>query len=91
MTTDEIKLEMEGLDKRTKKFKYLNDLLKDIHSDEGLKAEAFEETDYKVSDEIYNNVKGQFMKQFSIENKVSQKKVSNSRAKIRNVLNYLYK
>jgi hypothetical protein len=36
-------------------------------------------------------VKGQFMKQFSIENKVSQKKVSNSRAKIRNVLNYLYK
>jgi len=36
-------------------------------------------------------VEGQFIKNFVKDNGVSYKKVSNSKAKIRNVLNYLYK
>jgi hypothetical protein len=36
-------------------------------------------------------MEGQFIKNFVAENGVSYKKVSNSKAKIRNVLNYLYK
>ena len=36
-------------------------------------------------------VEGQFIKTFVAENNVSYKKVSNSKAKVRNVLNYYYK
>ena len=55
MTTDEIKLEIEGLDKRTKRYKELKEILE---NEIPLASEALEETDYKVSDEIYNTVKG---------------------------------
>ena len=61
MTTSEIKLEMEGLDKRTKRYKELRNILLDgnsiVYFDDA-SVKKIEETYYKVSDEIYNTVKG---------------------------------
>jgi hypothetical protein len=53
MTTPEIKLEMKGLDKRTKRYKELETKLYSVIS-----FEESQQDNYKVSDEIYNTVKG---------------------------------
>jgi hypothetical protein len=53
MSIQEIKLEMQGLDKRTKRYKELRNIL-----NYGKSIIDFEESDYKVSDEIYNIIKG---------------------------------
>ena len=71
MTTDDIKLEMQGLDKRTKKYKELKEILENEIplSSEKLYYEKkaieiteenlrIKESAYKVSDEIYNTFKG---------------------------------
>jgi hypothetical protein len=73
MTTNEIKLEMEGLDKRTKKYKKLKEILEneiplssekliDYYEEKAIEIteENFriKESAYKVSDEIYNTFKG---------------------------------
>ena len=79
MNTQEIKLEMQGLDKRTKRYKELEAKLYSIMSfeesqEDDLKEVEYaeeeqeeieyieyiekDEIDYKVSDEIYNIVKG---------------------------------
>jgi hypothetical protein len=59
MTTNEIKLEMQGLDKRTKKYKELKEILENEKAieitEENLR---IKESAYKVSDEIYNTFKG---------------------------------
>jgi hypothetical protein len=53
MNTAEIKLEMHGLDKRTKRYKELETKLYSVIS-----FEESQEINYKISDEIYNIVKG---------------------------------
>jgi len=73
MTTNEIKLEMEGLDKRTKRYKELKGILEneiplssekliDYYEEKAIETteENFriKESAYKVSDEIYNTFKG---------------------------------
>ena len=73
MTTNEIKLEMQGLDKRTKRYKELKEILEneiplslekpiDYYEEKAieitLKNHRIKESAYKVSDEIYNTFKG---------------------------------
>jgi len=73
MTTNEIKLEMQGLDKRTKRYNELKEILEneiplssekpiDYYEEKAIEIteenHRIKESAYKVSDEIYNTFKG---------------------------------